>query len=130
MNKDDNLKSWKYSVNFDPYAKAVELTSGAESIKESLYILFSTAPGEREMEPDYGCDLRALAFQRLNLSLETQVVNDIKRAVAAFEPRIELTDVKLSHADEMLGCINISLEYVIKATEERDTMTYAYTYQS
>lgn len=130
MSKYDNLKSWKYSVNFDPYGRAVELIDDAESIKQSLYILFSTAPGERIMEPEYGCDLKALAFQRLNLSLETQVVNDIKKAVSNFEPRIELKNVKLLHDDEMFGCINISVEYLIKQTGANDSMQYIYKYQT
>src|SRR5262245_66442213 len=33
------------------------------SVRQSILLLLSTAPGERVMRPDYGCDLRRLLFE-------------------------------------------------------------------
>ena len=40
----------------------LERAAGAALIRQSLFLLLSTTPGERVMRPDYGCALLTLAF--------------------------------------------------------------------
>lgn len=120
--------AWKFFLYFDPYSRSLEMVYDAEAIKQSLYMLLSTSPGERIMEPEYGCDLRPLAFERLTLSLETQMKNDIKKAIDTFEPRIYIKSIILEHTNGLEGCINIKIDYSIKANSKSHTMLYSYFY--
>lgn len=120
--------AWKFFLHFDPYSRSVESVYDAEAIKQSLYMLFSTSPGERIMEPEYGCDLKPLAFERLTLSLETQMKNDIRKAIETFESRIDIKSIILEYANGVDGCINIQVDYSIKANNRSHTMTYPYVY--
>lgn len=119
--------AWSFPLHFDPYGKTVETVYDDESIKQSLYMLLSTSPGERIMEPEYGCDLKPLAFERLTLSLETQMKNDIKKAIETFESRIDIKSITLEDV-EVDGCINIKIDYSIKTNKNNHTMVYKYSY--
>lgn len=119
-------KAWKFSVRFNPYSRSIDTSEGDVDIKESLRILLSTAPGERFMEPEYGCDLSPLAFKRLNLSLETQMTNDIKRAIEIFEPRVDVKGVYLESEDSAEGCINIKIDYKVKRSNIEYSTVHLY----
>ena len=107
----------------------MEVVKNEEDIVESLSILLSTTPGERPMEPTYGCDLSALAFQRLDLNLETLVVNDIKKAILYCEPRISVDSIKIDTRDRLEGTINIKIDYTIRATNVARSMVYPYYFE-
>ena len=47
----------------------VQLSGYEQDIRESLHVLFSTAPGERVCRYDYGCPLRRYAFEPLTTQL-------------------------------------------------------------
>jgi phage baseplate assembly protein W len=119
--------AWKFCLHFDPYSRKTETVYDAEAIKQSLYMLLSTSPGERVMEPNYGCDLSPLAFERLTLSLETQMKSDIKKAIETFEPRVDIKSIYLEYA-EVDGCINIKIDYSIKVNNRSHSMIYTYNY--
>lgn len=122
-------KAWKFSVRFNPYSRSIDTSEGDVDIKESLRILLSTAPGERFMEPEYGCDLSPLAFKRLNLSLETQMTNDIKRAIEIFEPRVDVKGVYLESEDSVEGCINIKIDYRVKLSNVEYSTVHLYEWE-
>ena len=53
---------WKFPPVFSKESAAVEMVNAAEDIRESLWILLSTAPGERVMVPEFGCALWRMAI--------------------------------------------------------------------
>ena len=65
----------------------VQLSGYEQDIRESLHVLFSTAPGERVCRYDYGCPLRRYAFEPLTVQTTVRLRNDISRAVTLYEPR-------------------------------------------
>ena len=120
---------WAFPPSFDPHSRSVEIVKNEEDIIESLRILLSTTPGERTMEPDYGCDLSPLAFQRLDLNLETFIVNNIKKAIVAYEPRVRVDSIKLDREHNMAGTINITINYTVRATNTAKNMVYPYYFE-
>ena len=48
-------RGWKFPVQIDPATGRVGMSELEQDIKESIYILLATAPGERVMRPDFGC---------------------------------------------------------------------------
>lgn len=119
---------WKFPVVFNKYSRSVDVVDSLDdSIKESLYVLLTTTPGERLMELEYGCNIKSIAFKPLNLNLKTYISNNIKNTITKWEDRIELlnVDVDDSHID---GMLNINIQYVIKASSEESSLTFNYMF--
>ena len=105
------------------------MVSEEEDIRQSLYLLFSTIPGERVMNPAYGCDLHSLVFERLTPSTENQMVDMIKTSIIRFEPRIILDDVVVNMVDAYQGRIDIGVVYTIRITNSRDNIVYPFYFK-
>lgn len=117
---------WKFPPTFDKNIKSVEMISEADDIRESLFILLSTKPGERVMLPNYGCDMKAMVFESVNESNINFMKNLIENAVLFYEPRITLEDVEFRFEDQLNGKLLIELIYTIRKTNTRTNMVYPY----
>ena len=122
------ILGWKFQPSFNNYSKTVDMVSDKQSIKESLYVLLNTVPGERLMTLGYGCDLNYLAFKNLDSNLITLVQNNIKSAIARWEKRIDNVDVVIKQDSTCGEVIDINISYRIKNTEENDSYLFTYTY--
>lgn len=103
----------------------VQLSRYEQDIRESLHVLFSTAPGERVNRYDYGCPLRRYAFEPLTTQLLVRLRNEISRAVTLYEPRIVLEDVSFEEQPDQ-GVLLIRLTYTVIRTNSRRNMVYPF----
>jgi phage baseplate assembly protein W len=119
---------WSFPPEFHKYADAfgVKMVAEEEDISESLRILLSTRPGERVMQPSYGCGLQAMVFETINESTITEIKDIIERAVLFFEPRITLEDIDVSTEDLLEGKLNIQLNYSVRKTNTRSNIVYPF----
>ncbi len=117
---------WKFPPSFDRHSGSVEMVSGLEDVKESLTILMRTRVGERTMEPTYGSELTPLAFQQVDLNLQTFMVNNIRQTIAEHEPRVDVLEVTLCTPDTGEGSIDIHLTYKIKGEDLTEVLQYRY----
>ena len=126
--KDNPLSiiGWKFPPCFNHHSYSIEMVNGLEDIKESLMILMRTRVGERIIEQQYGCDLTPLAFQQLDLNLQTFMVNNIKQAIMEYETRIDVLDVQLATPNDGEGTIDITICYKVKELDITDTIQYGY----
>jgi phage baseplate assembly protein W len=67
-----------------------------DQIKADLLQLLLTNPGERVMLPEFGTPLRKLMFEPNDPILEVETRNVIVKAIARWEPRIEIQNVVVS----------------------------------
>ena len=119
---------WSFPPEFHKFADAfgVKMVEEEEDIKESLRILLSTRPGERVMQPSFGCGLRTKVFDSINESTITEIKDIIERAVLFFEPRITLEDIDVGTEDALEGRLNIRLNYCIRKTNTRSNIVYPF----
>lgn len=117
---------WGFPPEFHPYFRAAKMVSWEEDIHESLRILLATSPGERVMQPTYGCGLGALVFENITESVVTEIKDLIERAVLFFEPRITLNRIDVDDADVYEGLLKIHLDYTIRTTNTRSNMVYPF----
>lgn len=120
---------WSFPPEFNAVSRQVQTVSEEEDIRQSLFILFSTYPGERVMQPSYGCELRSMVFENLTESVETAIKNIIERAVLFFEPRIDLNFIDLNKDNLTEGVLNILVEYTVRATNTRSNIVYPFYFQ-
>ena len=134
MNESDSTRTWlgtgwSFPPEFNRRSRDVIMVSEEEDIRQSLKILLSTAPGERIMNPAYGCGLKLLTFENISESTLTEIQDVIDRAVLFFEPRIRVDTIEVDVENIYQGIINIRLNYTIRITNSRANMVYPFYFQ-
>ncbi len=122
-------RGWAFPPAFDPNSGQVAMVEAEADIHQSLEILFSTIPGERIMEPDYGCDLNIHLFDSIDETTLTHIRTIISDAILYFEPRIILDEVTFDATDIAAGVLNINLAYWIETTNSRGNLVIPYYFQ-
>ncbi|HET9184009.1 MAG TPA: GPW/gp25 family protein [Candidatus Angelobacter sp.] len=115
-------KGWAFPPAFDRDAQTAAMVIAEDDIRESLYILLSTIPGERIMSPEYGCLIHHHVFDIVGETLFTHLKGLIDHAVLHYEPRIILENVLFNAESERDGRLNITLEYRIVQTNTRNNL--------
>jgi len=131
---------WSFPPRFDPRTKQLLVSKGVLDIEESLRILMGTQPGERVMQPAYGCGLRPFVFEIIDDQTLRQIADIVTRAVLFYEPRVTLNgiDTELVVNDpgqapnagvdalkKFAGSmILLKLDYTVRTTNARNNMVY------
>ena len=117
---------WGFPPSFELERTTVEMVSEEEDIRQSLYLLISTTPGERLMRPGYGCDLQSLVFEQISHMLRVEIIDMVKMAVLRFEPRIKVEDVRVTVDPDNQGLLYILVDYLVKTTNSRGNIVYPF----
>ena len=117
-------RGWKFPPAFT--SQGTVMVSDAQDIRESLMILLSTMPGERIMEPNYGCPLNRAVFEILETTQITYIKDLIEKAVMFFEPRVTLHEVEINIEQALEGVVLINLVYTVTQTNVRTNMVYPF----
>jgi hypothetical protein len=125
--QDDFLgKGWSFPPTFNSSVKGVEMTEKLDDINRSLQILLTTRPGERIMQPKYGCNMDEMVFEPLSTAVKTIMKDKIKTAILYFEPRIDVIAIAMDTTNELEGEIIIEVEYMVRATNSRFNFVFPY----
>jgi phage baseplate assembly protein W len=119
-------RGWSFPPNFAQTPPGVTLLEEEADIASSLEILLSTTPGERVMQPLYGCNLGELVFETLDTRMKTLMADKIESAILYFEPRVKLESVKLDDSRENEGIALIEVIYRVKSTNSRFNFVYPF----
>jgi phage baseplate assembly protein W len=117
---------WTFPPAFTSRGADVETVSGAEDIRQSLEILFGTAPGERVLQEDFGSDLSRYLFEEIDRDLIQNLTSLISDAILYHEPRIHLNDLEISEAEAEAGLLLIQLDFTVRSTNSRFNMVYPF----
>jgi uncharacterized protein len=119
---------WGFPPQFQRQAGQIgaKMVAEEEDIRESLLILLSTRPGERIMQPAYGCGLHAMVFETVNESTVTEIRDLIERAILFYEPRINLEGIEVEMQDVYEGRLDIRIDYTVRQTNTRSNMVYPF----
>ena len=119
-------RGWSFPPSFNRLSKSIDMLEQEADIASSLEILLTTAPGERVMIPEYGCNLEELVFEALDTTTKTLVIDKIESAILYFEPRIELEKINLNSFRELEGIIQIEIVYRVRATNTRFNFVFPF----
>lgn len=117
---------WSFPPRFLESTEGLELSHDDRDIAESIFILLTTTPGERVMNPRYGCDLHSMVFANMGNTTKTLIKDKIATAILYFEPRITLDGIDIDDSDYLGGKLQISITYNIKGTNSRKNMVYPF----
>ncbi len=93
---------WGFPPEFNKQG-SVRKVAAEEDIHESLFILLSTNPGERVMQPTYGCGLKSQIFEEINETAVTVMVDLVRRAILFFEPRVIVESIRVDSDNQRKG---------------------------
>lgn len=126
MNREYLGRGWSFPPSFVSSTPGVTMLAEESDVASSLEILLSTRPGERLMQPAYGCNLDELVFESLDTRMKTLMADKIESAVLYFEPRIDLERVRVEDSLENEGVALIEITYRIKSTNSRFNFVYPF----
>lgn len=86
-----------------------------QAIRNSIYNIFTTKPGEKILNPAFGCSLEAFLFEQLSEFKANIIGNQILTNLTRYEPRIEVEKVMVYPNYEMLQ-YEITIVYNIPAS--------------
>ncbi|WP_224245080.1 GPW/gp25 family protein [Hyalangium gracile] len=116
---------WSFPVGLD--ASGQVATSQEEAkIRQSLWLILSTAPGERVMRPDFGCGIHALVFENIGAGTMGRVASEVTQALTLWEPRIDLLGVDVQPDEEEPGRLLITITYAVRSTNSRFNFVYPF----
>jgi Bacteriophage baseplate protein W len=122
-------RGWSFPPDFTAPVPGVTMLQDEMDVASSLQILLSTRPGERVMQPLYGCNLSELVFENLDTRIKTLISDKIESAILYFEPRVELDAVTLDDSRIPEGIVLIHIAYKVKSTNSRFNFVYPYYIQ-
>jgi phage baseplate assembly protein W len=116
---------WKFPLQVTPTGKIAQARH-EQRIEESIYLILSTAKGERVMLPDFGCGIHDLVFAPNNTMTVALVVETVRKALTAYETRIDVLEITAETATEQPNLLLIRINYRIRANNALGNMVYPF----
>jgi phage baseplate assembly protein W len=119
---------WSFPPEFSRRGK-VHMVSAEEDIRQSLHLLLATTPGERVMQPSFGCGLKSQLYEVINESTITVLKDLIQRAILFFEPRVSLDHILADSSMAMEGRLDFQIAYTIISINTRHNIVYPFYFR-
>lgn len=118
-------RGWPFPFKPGP-ARRMAYIQGEEKIRQSIWLILSTAPGERQMRPEFGCGIHDLVFQPNTASLRHVVEAQVEEALQRWEPRIDVADVRVETPPEAGNYLLIRIDYRIRTNNAFYNLVYPF----
>lgn len=103
--------------NFEPI-------NGLDLLLQDIQLLLLTNPGERVMNPQYGCGLRTKIWENID-KVATDGANEIQAALRKFEPRITVTAVN-SQINRNTDLVLFQIKFIVNATNTQANLVFPF----
>jgi uncharacterized protein len=120
---------WGFPIKKDKKTHRLALAAYEESIKQAIWIIISTARGERVMRPDFGCGIHELVFAPNDAATRGMARHHVSEALRLWEPRIEVLDITVRAAGVQEEVLHIGIEYRVRTTDNRFNLVYPFYLQ-
>jgi len=118
-------RGWRFPIKPDAQGR-LNYVDGDEEIRESIWIILTTAGGERQMLEQFGCDIHDLVFDANTAALRGLVQENVRSALTLWEPRIDVLDVRAESPAEQRNILTIHIDYRIRANNAIYNLVYPF----
>ncbi len=118
-------KGWSFPVEPRAARRGLGYAAGPEKVRQSILLILETAPGERLMRPDFGCGLRRYLMKPNTAATRALVQRDVELALATWEPRIELEEVRVEAGDDS-ALVLIHVHYIHRYDQSPGNLVYPF----
>ena len=105
---------------------ALATASDNAKVEQSIWLILSTAKQERVMRPDYGCGIHDLVFAPSLPQSVGAIVDELRRALVAQEPRIDVLDVTGEIPPGESNVLLLRVDYRIRANNALANVVYPF----
>jgi phage baseplate assembly protein W len=118
-------KGLAFPLSVDPQGR-LATASAERKIEQAVWLILSTAKRERVMRPDYGCGIHDLVFSPGTPQSVGQIVDQLRRALVAQEPRIDVLDVTGEIPPGEPNLLLLRIDYRIRENNALANMVYPF----
>ena len=97
-----------------------------ENVRQSIFIILGTAPGERLKRPDFGCRIHDLMFAPNNDMTAALAEVYCKEAIYKFEPRIDHVMVRALANSDQPNRLDVRIEYIIAGKNDKRNLVFPF----
>src|SRR5205085_8063081 len=116
---------WAFPPRIDARGR-IALARQERDIEEAIMMILLTPKGQRVMRPDFGCRIHDLAFSPNNASLIGLASYYVEEALAMWEPRIRVEEVRARVDKRAPERLLIDIKYRVKATADRRSLVFPF----
>jgi phage baseplate assembly protein W len=116
---------WAFPLQPDGTGSFV-FVSGQDAVSQGIELVLGTSPGERQMRPEFGCDIYELVGEANTSSLRGMVAQKVRTALNRWEPRIDVLDVRVDSPEERRNQLNITIDYRIRSNNAVFNLVYPF----
>ena len=115
----------KFPPQINPATGRFEVSKGAVSVKESVYLILMTQKTERWIRPEFGSSLMSYTFMDTSNTMLNIMAREIASDLMTQEPRIADVNIRVDAAEKQ-GCLIIYIDYLIRETNTRDNLVFPF----
>ena len=116
---------WSYPVLADQDG-GVSVSRYEENVEQNILIIMGTAPGERQMRPEFGCRIHDLVFRPNNRMTCALAENFVRTAVSKWEPRVSDVEVAANPDRYEDNTMRIGITYTIQSTNATRNLVFPF----
>jgi len=116
---------WKFPVRINTRG-GFSFSRHEQDIEEAIWIILSTAKGERVMEPDFGCGIHDYVFAPNNPATRGSISFEVQKSLAEFEPRIDDADVRVESFPDSDNRLLIYVDYRVRSNNSKRNLVYPF----
>ena len=115
----------KFPIQVNPATGRIESSLGLQSVKESIYIILSTARSERFARPYFGASLEQYTFMDINYMTINMLIRDLTQTILTQEPRV--TSVQINPEPDLdNGRLILNIDYWVADDYSMDSIVYPF----
>lgn len=118
-------KGLAFPLAVSPGGQLATATAEAK-IEQSIWLLLSTAQGERVMRPTYGCGAHDMVFSPNTPQNAARITALVREVLATQEPRIAVLDVASETSTSDPSALLIRIDYRINSNNSSASMVYPF----
>jgi uncharacterized protein len=118
-------RGWAFPVKLVPGGLR-SFVGGVDKVEQSIWLILSTAPGERRLRPEFGCGIHDLVFEPNTAALRGLVRATVEAALTRWEPRIDLLDVRVDTGPEQRNVLLIQIDYRLRENNAVFNLVYPF----
>ena len=116
---------WRFPLQVTSNGK-IARSRYEQRVEEAIYLILSTARGERVMLPDFGCGIHDLVFGINDPHTRSAVVQQVRQALVTYERRIDVLDINADSSDGQPNLLLIRINYRVRANNAIGNLVYPF----
>ncbi len=116
---------WQFPLGYTP-SGGFDMASGTPKLEQSMRLILTTYPGERQMRPEFGSRLRDFVFAPASLDVAMDLAAEVRRSLTRWEPRVVITDVVAAPHPDDPSLLYIDIGYTVRSTGDERNLVFPF----